>query len=342
MQKKDVKWDIYRAGLIADISISVWPASTQLNPEDIGIDDLTSEEKEVFNLGRKRLIKKKIVDPILKSERDSRNFLRENSFEFPFGTSRFVPFALMQKIVDYMGEAKERFNHSVETFLEEYDSARSEMISEYEEIFQKILESKNGISKDELKVKKQHLLKKLEARYPSKDELRRRFGFDFSLFEIQMPNFSVDQITMSDALDKQKLNQEMEAKWKEVVSKKIDIFLEDVMGKLRGMVIEMTDNFLKRIKGDQGITMKTVKAFKRFAEEFKGFDFVDWDIQKKIEELRIKLDQIDDKKALEEKEFLDQLEMKVIEIHDEAKGVEISKVLGQFKRMIRFEEEVQA
>src|SRR4030042_1509428 len=130
-----LKWNIYKFGIVVDLTISQWGARAKLRPEDLGMADVP----ELIKLGHKDLMKKEHLASINSWISKATTYLYAHSFSFPFGNSRFVPYTLVEETVKFMSKCKEEFENAVLEMLKDYETNRQEILNEYREIFKDIL-----------------------------------------------------------------------------------------------------------------------------------------------------------------------------------------------------------
>lgn len=331
MSKQQVNLDLYKTGVVADLTFSRWGAKTKLKAEDLGLKDIP---EDLIHLGRKRLVPKDRMAKIASAISEARVFVSHNSFSFPFGDVVFIPYARLQKVVEKVHKCEKDFWEGVEGFYSEYGEIREKMMVEYEKAFDKILKQKSGMTADTITREKQRLLDRLAEKYPPLSELKKKFGFDFVLFEIKTPDF--ESISSEEALDKVRITHEIEESYKRLVERKLDQFLEGVVEKLKTMVLDMVEKLKYRIEKET-ISMASVKSFRKFADAFRSLDFVDTSIDQAISQLEEKLDKVE-KSDLNDEQFRDKLNTDLDSIKKLTENIDFSKVLGRFKRKIRVEE----
>lgn len=330
-QQKQVNLDLYKSGVVADLTFSRWGAKTKLSEEDLGLKDVP---EWLIQLGAKRLIPKDKMSKIDSAIAEARGFLAHNSFMFPFGNVTFIPYARLQRVIEKMGKCEKDFWEGVEQFLSEYGQIRSTRMAEFDAAFEKILKQRNSMTSEKLSQEKKRLLDKLSEKYPPLSELRGKFGFDFVLFEIKSPDF--ESISSEDAMDKVKVQREVEENYKRLVEKKLDQFLEGVVAQLKTMVLDMVAKLNYRIEKET-ISMASVKSFRKFADAFRALDFVDTNIDRAISQLESKLDNVE-RSDLDDEQFRTKLTEDLDGIKKLAENIDFSKILGKFKRRIRAEE----
>jgi hypothetical protein len=326
-------FDLYKSGVVVDLSIGTWLASTRLDPKDLGLSTTSTTHRDhLIWLGRKRLVRKGDMKPIRKVINRATNHLYSHSFAFPFGQVQFVTFKKLEKMIQVMEESERDFWIAVDEFISNYDKIRAEVLEEYSLLFTRILREKGldeaqaaqrAVDEDQLIVARDLLLKKLEEKYPSKAVLREKFRFDFVIFEVASPKFK--GVTAGGAREAAESDQI----FREKLDKKVDGFLDGVMGQLKGMAVEMVDYMSKRIDSNK-VNFKSISAFQRYVESFKEMNFADWSIQGKMEELGKKLSGISET-GMKDEETKRDLSDAVAELKKEIVGTTSDAILGEYR-----------
>jgi hypothetical protein len=324
-KKDSMRWNIYKVGVVMDLTISTWGARAKLNPEDLGFTDVP----EIVKLGHKELMQKERLAKINTIVSQAWAYIYNHSFAFPFGDARFVSTNLIDEVVARMNEFKEQFDEAVKEFIDNYEQYRNEMIEKWRTAFEDILTQQIGFSSH---IKKEGLLRTLINKYPTSQQLWGKFGFDLSIFEISTPEFT--NISKRDALTKTE-QAPVEAIYAKKISEKLDTFLDDVVTRLRGMVLQ-TIGHVKEMNDAGNLGGRTIKSFLKFAESFRKMDFVGFDVDKQLDELSKKL--VGAEKAdFGSEDFKKELQSNLDEIKE--KVVNSDVILGRFKRNIEQETE---
>lgn len=311
----DMQGTIYKLGIVVDLTVSMWGARTMLHPEDLGFDSVP----ELVSLGHKKLMKKEHLARIESVRVKAEIYLLQHSFSFPFGNVRFVPATLTGEVIEKMNEFKSEFDDAVEELLLNYDGYRSEMLQEWDIVFKELSFETIRLLLPNASLdtpKSEELMRTLASKYPTTDRLRGKFGFDFSVFQITPPSIS-NEADLSSVYTKK-------------ISDRLDGFLDDVVARLQGMVIETTQNIKERVeKGNLG--GGTIKSFVKFADNFRKMDFVGLDIETELVTLRDKLLGAE-KEQFKTRDFTDELQRNLGEI--QAKVLDADVIRGRFKRNI--------
>ena len=328
--KDNVSYNIYKSGVVADLTVSKWGAMAKLKPEDLGLGSIP----ELIKLGHKELMKPEYLEKIRSAGSRFEDYLNHHSYVFPFGSARFVTYEVLEDVLSKAKEAEKEFNEAVEEFLNDYDTRRAEMLTEYREVFKKILEEKEGdepFAKQLIMMDVENLVSKLSMKYPSRADLESRFNFDFTTFEVGLPGFN--QLDNKEAIEKVHLNIEYKAK----ASKKIDSFLDQVIETLKGRVLEITGHMKKRLDAGN-LNQLQIKSFVKFAEDFKKQDFIGMELDQILNSFKDKLAGAD-KEKLSDEQFKANLAADLNEIEDKVVNQDVSKVLGKYFRRIEMAEE---
>jgi hypothetical protein len=328
---------LFKAGTIADLSFSIWGANTRLRPEDLGLKRIP---EKLMILGVKRLIAKKRLAKMNKIIRQARFYLSRRSYPFPLGSLRFIPFKNLSILNAKMNEFEKEFNEEVEKFKQEYDLAREEMLKEYDKGFEEILSQQEAwknyqIQDYVLQNEKNRLLDKVKAKYPDIKQLESKFGFDFVLFEITPPN--LDPLVAGEDQVKWEMANQIRQDYRAKINSKMDDFLSDAVGHLKGMILDMVSKMKLRVEKNK-VSLHTVKSYYNFVDAFRDLNFMDINIDKAINGLIATLGEADSKKELNDVDFKAKLTEGLNEISELAEEVDVDHVLGRFHRKLRIEE----
>jgi Holliday junction resolvase len=326
--KDNLKFNIYKSGVVADLTIHQWGARAKLNPEDLGMGSVP----ELIKLGHKDLMRKEHLERMTYILKKAERFLNSKSFVFPFGSARFIPSANIEEVTAFMMESDKEFKEALEEFLNDYDVKRVEMLEEYRIVFHDILrQGKEPIKTLEAKANMgkeiNRLISRLESKYPSKEALREKFNnIDFTMFNISLPDFV--ETDGGEAIEKANLNMEYRKK----ASAKIDTFLESVIASLKEMVLDTTKHMKARLEAGN-LNQHQIKHFVKFANEFKKQDFIGMDLDKVLESFKEKLSNAE-KSDLTDAEFNAKLKEDLKGLEEQVINSDKSKILDRYLRRI--------
>ena len=337
----DLKWNIYSHGVIGDLSISIWGSWSKLHPEELGL----SEIPEQIYLGHKNLMDRDYFGRINSVASRAFGYLHRYTFAFPFGDARFISYRLVPDVVEHMKQCRTEFEDAVDEFVANYQERKQKMLIKFREIFGEMLMKKHvatglvgGLDKSfsGMDSAVEDMVDKLEKKYPTMSQLRRKFKFDFVVFEISTPEFK--ELSLDGSVDKAQMNMEVAGLYKQRVTEKIDSFLEDVCARLKDMILKTTEHMKERLHAGS-LTQTTIKSFVRFADEFRKKDFIGLDFEKELEEFKSKL-QAAEKSDLSNEEFKNKLQGDLDAMKEKMTTMDVDLVLGKFRRRIERPAEV--
>jgi len=328
MKEKTIQLNIYKSGVIVDLSVSSWRAIAKLNPEELGLEK--SEVPEQIYLGHKQLMKKEFFKEANSIESKAGSWLNQHSWSFPVGQCRFVSYATLPKLLEKMGEAEKNFNEAVGHMVEAYGAKRAEMLEHFSKVFDEMLEKIYSGGNGDKEVAKQRLMRKLEDKYPTESNLRSKFHFDFVVFEVAPSEFR--GLTSAEASDKANTAIGVQNEYREKITQKLDAFSESVINKLQEMVLDVTGKLSQRTKAGT-LNMNTVKSFRNWIDKFRQLNFVGLDVDGALDELEKKLSETE-QGEMSTKEFMDKLDQDINAIRETASKTDVSSVLHKYRRRI--------
>ena len=333
MREKTIELNIYKSGVIVDLSVSVWRAIAKLNPEEVGLEK--SEVPDQVYLGHKALMKREFFRETKSITFKAGSWLYQHSWSFPVGQCRFVSYATLPKLLEKMREAEVNFNAAVDRMVGEYGPRRAEMIEIFSKMFDEMLEKiyPNGheLSRDSwMAATKRKLMAKLEDKYPTVGNLRSKFRFDFVVFEVAPSEFR--GLSTTEAGDKANTAIGVQQEYREKITQKLDAFSESVINKLQEMVLDVTGKLSQRTKAGT-LNMNTVKSFRNWIDTFRQLNFVGLDVDGALDDLERKLNETE-KGEMTTKEFMDKLDQDINAIRETASRTDVSTVLHKYRRRI--------
>lgn len=178
--KERITWkDLFTTGSLVSLQISQWTGITKLKPADLGLENTEEIKTALSSLGYERLVRKETIDPIRKTEMDSRRIVASLSIPFPLISGAFfIPQENREELEKKLAEQQENFYEMVTEFCENYD----ENLEEIKPIlYQAILQ----ITKKEKIAAK--AINRISNKAPSIMEIADKFLFDWNLFSIDVP-----------------------------------------------------------------------------------------------------------------------------------------------------------
>lgn len=328
-REQQISMNIYKSGVIVDLSIGKWQAIAKLDPREVGLETVPEE----IYLGHKRLMKKVHMKEIRKIAHKAENWLNSRSWVFPVGSSRFVSYRSLSKLMEKMKEYETDFYAAVEEFVvERYGALRTEMIAHFDKVFDEMLAKAypDPEGNGDREKAKQILMAKLNSKYPNEIELRSKFHFDFVIFEVAPSQFT--GMSSDEALGRANEALVAQEEYRKKIAEKMENFSESVIHKLQAMVLEITGKLSQRTK-DGKVNMSTVKGFKNWLAKFRELNFIGLDVDGALDDLEQKLN-VAETGDINTRAFMDALEKDIQSIQEMATATNISTVLHKYRRRI--------
>lgn len=249
---------LFLDGVLISLNCHYWHGRVKLDPQDLGLEQVP----EIFSLGRKWVVPKEALEEFGTIYARS-NWLTDR-FAFPFPTkAHFVPYGVLPAVLNELSELKGRFDRAVTTLLDNYEDYRAEMLRRHPQY---------GDA--------------LQRAHIAPSVLRRRFRFDYLLFEVRLPSeLRMRQLELAQA------EQQMEARGKAVEgfrqqwAEQMDGFLDQAVRSLRASVADALVQFNERAAAGE-VSGRGLGSIRRAVERFRQLNFVgDAEVEAKLREL---------------------------------------------------------
>lgn len=306
--------ELFTDGVLVDLDIGYWGCQKALQPRDLNLD--AREIPDIFSLGKKMLVPKETKAEFRNTEALARYYLQKNSFAFPIARVHFVPLKVLPVVLEELAKLKIDFIQKADTFLQDYQKIREEMLTRYGRYRQA-----------------------LEGFYPQVEELRDKFHFAWHIFQISIPK--VHEVSIIEALkvDKRKVVVEEEInRYRQDLKQQFEGFVKDVVISLRREVWEICSSVSDKITKGEVVAPKTLRALHDLIGRFDDLNFVQDDhIATTLENLRRQLPETS--KELKDASIqslvggaLDKVKTAVGNMTD------LSTITGRYMRKIRLED----
>lgn len=305
---------VFESGKLVQVHVSVWGMAAQLQREDLKIDETLPG---IFQLGKKYLISAAVRNSFKQIESRARNYLKANSFKFPVADAHFVPQKRILAVLDELNKFKQEFEKKVVEFLDKYDQYKAETLKENEAY-----------------------KSSLESCYPNIDDIKLKFGFNVSLFEIAFPK-NMTKIDLQDIIAEreakaealERLTQQMEEQ-KTAVANKMNSFVGECVQSLRNTVAETSQRIADKIATKEVITKTNLTSLSEMLDTFHALNFFD-DAAVEQELKKVKALVSSDTDFKENREAIEELNKTLGAVLDATKNIsDVDKLTGDFFRNI--------
>jgi len=284
------------------LAVRSWPGQAKLSAEDLGLKD--GEVPEIFYLGNKKLYPQEWRQLFSQLSSRARNYLNDSSYPFVVEYVRAIPKRNLARVVERLEELKAEYLARAEEFVAHYEAIQEQWREKYPDIWPR-----------------------LQPHYPTKSQLRRKFDFFWSVFDIkgaEIKEGSAPEVI--EAYDRARA--ELQARYEEMV--------EEAVVYLRKKVLEVVTNLSSRLKDGRIVRNDTLESVRRVEGWFKDLNiFGDAKVEEALGKLRASLNGTD-YEALKDNEALKQ---QLAGLADQVAAVagkldDVSTISGNYKRLI--------
>lgn len=248
---------LFEDGVLVDLRIGMWTALKRNTADDLGIthDDVP---ENVVGLGTNRVLPHDLVKTWTRIAHHARYVVSHDSFLFPLGEVPFVPLRILPRIEEELEQCKTQYEAAWRSgLLGKYDALKKAYIEKYPE----------------------HA-----AGFPSREEIERRFYFEYSAFTVSLPKKIRKQ-----QHDKKKAAAEEAAmlRYQQELETRVQEFLSESVKTLRTKAVDMCAVITDSIKGGKVIHGKSLTALSTFIDRFKELNFIgDQEIESRLSKLQ--------------------------------------------------------
>lgn len=167
--------DLFAAASVVSLRVHCWGAAEGATPEDFGNNRMMIEPG--MSEGRYRLVPKEAFAAITTVRRKAREIIAQNALPLKMiKGAHFITEAKAIQVAEQLAILKEMFWAAVNDFISKIDGLRTEQI----EFISTAIRAK---AKTPLAA--EHAIQRVTAAYPSADEIRSKFGFDWAFYKIE-------------------------------------------------------------------------------------------------------------------------------------------------------------
>ncbi len=236
------------------------PATTT----DLGLDKPVKEGEtktkvpEFITLGKKALFTDDVRLVFQRIESNARTFLATNSHKFPVADAHFVPQKALERVWTELEKFRTKYLVEVETFVTNYEAYKEKMFTTYPDY-------------------KANLL----PYYPDVVEVRRKFDFSISVYEVTPPK-KIEKISMNELLAQNMAVEAAMVKYEGMMKDQyqhhltqMQDFLKETAGAMRGEIIQTFETIALKIQNREVISEANLKTMRTTIESFDALDFLD-------------------------------------------------------------------
>jgi len=305
---------VFSLGVLVNLKVRKWSGQASFTKEDMGALGMASDAipDSLVSAGRKLLVSRDSLKQIAQAEMAARALLNKYGVNFPLADAHFVPFAKLPEVEEKLAELSAQFMTAAEQFIESYPNAVKCMEQAYPDFWAKCL---------------------ADSYKETADSLRKRFAFRVYKFVVS------GSVEFAEAT-----NIDLDA-MKKAVEDEVQQFVGNYISEMRGRVQEFCALIRDRVDGSphgeeseaKKLTMRSVKAFRKYIEHFKTMNvFDDAEMAKVLEELDANVLARVNPTDIKAGVGLDALRVAMDTVYAQAsaEGEQVSEYIGQLQRRI--------
>lgn len=261
---------LFMAGNLVQVHVSKWSMSVSATEKDLGLDTKPAEGVEqkklppFVTLGKKALFTDEVRLIFGRIESSARTFLLKNSHRFPVADAHFVPAKTMVQVTTELEKHRVAYMAEVDKFIANYAAHKQKMFDAYPDF-------------------KAHL----EPYYPEPEEVRSKFGFSISIYEIAFPK-RMKQVSVAEIKAQNLATEAATAKYEKLMEgqyqhhlQQMQDFLKETAMSMRGEIIKTFEVIAAKIQNREVVSTANLKTLQNTIASFDALDFLD---DKKVKE----------------------------------------------------------
>ncbi|MFA5759051.1 MAG: DUF3150 domain-containing protein [Clostridia bacterium] len=260
--------NLFLQGVICDLDINYWKGRKAAKSVfgDLNIDE-TAWENNLLSGGYVKLISDELRLEFGKIESSARRWLELHSFGFM--NLRFVPYQSVDILMNGCVLSNGDTAHGLYQLQASFEKLTREFLDKFDDNRQKYI--------DELASKDPRYKAILERIYPSCAQIKEKFGMTWSFFKMQVPtgdDNTLDQTNLDKIYVSAKVRADTEKMMRDSIKTKTDGFIENVVGDLRGRVVDALQKFKTAIETDGTVRSTSITSMRNAIANFSNLNFV--------------------------------------------------------------------
>jgi hypothetical protein len=302
--------NIFANGVLIDVNISAWTGEKQLTAEDLGID--SDKLPDSFKLGKKSLVPPRIIEKFRHIDYLARKALISKSFNFPFGSARFLPKKIFDEFNNEFETLKNNYYALVNDLTSNYDAYKREMRTEFisaaKEAYERLTKL-NGLEDQVLCIPRtvkgpdgkdttvsveittdqyiNEFLDRIEKDYPKVEHLAKRFSMDFVAFQMELPDLT--EATIDDVAEENTKINLLQDAFQKKMRKEMEAYAENLVKENRDRANTVIQTLTNNLKKKSRFTETTYNMILNMINSFKMMNIVqDNNLEASLETFKVK------------------------------------------------------
>jgi len=254
--------DILGSGLIVQLKIKLWTATAELETNDLGMKP--EELADHFQLGRKLLVPKDVLDPVRQATRRAKYALEQLSHLMPDG-GRFVLAQATPEVLAALQAHRQEFLDAVEQFIAAYPTGRARMEPQWRAAARTAW-VKAGQPDTEAAFRDQFLARVAQL-YPSEEPLRRKFDFFWLSYQLSLTGLR--EVSAARMAAEEEQRRQADEAYRHEVQQRLAETLDRSIGELHAQIARTFDRVLEHVKSGRPLRDGSVGRLRQSIERFR-------------------------------------------------------------------------
>ena len=254
------KQQLWTEGVLIDFNVRFWSGQKKIKPSEIGVN----EDRLPDVIAKLVLCPNKYVKSFACIRMKGYHAIERVSLSFPVGGARFVPARAIANVITELEKYKLEFDAMVESLLSEYRTLKARCVADYEA-----------------------QLPRLADYFPTLDDLRTRFSFDWAFFEFHVPQWSqMNDKFIAEAV----VRDEARFQYKQQLQRIVTDFSARAAREMRERFLDHLSKIVERVKSGKSIDARQTVGFELTLDRIEAINILDDEtINKAIAEVKLEL-----------------------------------------------------
>lgn len=254
--------DVLGSGLIVQLKIKLWTGTAELETNDLGMKP--EELAEHFQLGRKLLVPKDVLDPVRQAARRAKYALEQLSHLLPDG-GRFVLAQTTPEVLAALQRHRQEFQDAVDQFLAAYPAGRARMEPQWRAAAHTAW-VKAG-QPDTATIFREEFLARVAQLYPSEAELRRKFDFFWLSYQLSLSGLR--EVSAARVAAEEEQRRQADEAYRHEVQQRLAETLDRSIGELHAQIASTFERVLEHVKSGRPLRDGSLSRLRQSIERFR-------------------------------------------------------------------------
>ena len=281
--QSDLLGVLTREGVLINASVRYPRFHKKLRAADLGLEPDQVNER-LLSLGHKKLLPKEALADLALVESRTHAIIDKSTFPFLGGIGHFLPNGKLVDVQEQLNSQNVCFRTACGNFLHRYNETRRSALRDWREAIRQLAGSYD---------EQETLYAQIEAAFPDRDHLEKRFAFEVHLFQIAVPeDLGIDLVTFAEQNEVRMARHEAARSAGREIRAGVENFVGECVTELRQQTAQLCDDMLSSMRSGKtdGVHQKTLNRLVKFIDDFKQLNFADdTEMEQQLDQVRSEL-----------------------------------------------------